>query len=106
MLICPTILAVFALTSVTVDGRPIGQILMSASTNFRPSWWHNRDYGVFVANPFGRAAMKQGETSAVTVKRGENFRLRFGAVIHAGSGFNPANAIRAALESTEGQSGG
>jgi hypothetical protein len=27
--------------------------------------------------------MKQGEKSAVTVKRGESFRLRFGAAIHA-----------------------
>ena len=27
---------------------------MPAPSNFRTSWWHNRDYGVFVANPFGR----------------------------------------------------
>ena len=89
----------------TVEGKPIGIMLLSDPKNFRPSWWHNRDYGVFVANPFGRAAMKQGETSAVTVKRGENFRLRFGAVIHAGSEFNPANAFRTFLKSTQGRPG-
>lgn len=44
-----------------------------------------RDYGVFVANPFGRAAMKQGAASAVTVKRGESLTLRFGAALHAGA---------------------
>jgi putative membrane-bound dehydrogenase-like protein len=65
-----------------VDGKPVGITLLSDPGNFRPSWWHNRDYGVFVANPFGRAAMRQGDKSAVTVKRGEDFHLRFVAVIH------------------------
>jgi hypothetical protein len=76
------------------DGKPIGITLLSDPKNLRPSWWHNRDYGVFVANPFGRAAMKQGEKSAVTVTPGGNFRLRFGALIHAGTEFNPATAYR------------
>jgi hypothetical protein len=76
----------------TIDGRRIGITLLSDPNNFRPSWWHNRDYGVFVANPFGRAAMKQGDKSAVTVKRGEDFRLRFGAVMHAGDGYDAAAA--------------
>lgn len=72
-----------------VDGRRLGIMLMPDPANFRPSWWHNRDYGVFVANPFGREAMKQGGKSAVTVKRGEPFRLRFGAWLHSA----PAGAI-------------
>jgi hypothetical protein len=76
-----------------VSGKPVGITLLADPTNFRPSWWHNRDYGVFVANPFGRAAMKQGDKSAVTVKRGETLRLRFGAVIHHGGGFQPAAAF-------------
>jgi len=67
----------------TVDGRQVGITLMADPANFRPSWWHNRDYGLFVANPFGRAAMKQGEKSTVTVKRGEDLRLRFGAVVYS-----------------------
>ncbi len=88
----------------TVDGKPIGITLLTDPKNFRPSWWHNRDYGVFVANPFGRAAMKQGDKSAVTVKRGEDFRLRFAAVIHASSEFNPTNVFGRSLESTQGRS--
>ena len=67
----------------TVEGQQIGMMLMADPANFRPSWWHNRDYGLMVANPFGREAMKQGPKSAVTVKRGETFRLGFGAVIHS-----------------------
>ena len=68
----------------TMAGQPIGVMLLTDPANFRPSWWHNRDYGLLVANPFGREAMKQGAKSAVTVKRGESFRLRFGAAIHSG----------------------
>lgn len=59
-----------------------GILLMAGEKNFRESWWHNRDYGVFVANPFGREAMKQGARSAVTVTKGETLRLTYGALIH------------------------
>ncbi|MSU33973.1 MAG: hypothetical protein EXS36_02470 [Pedosphaera sp.] len=63
------------------------------------------DGDVFVTNPFGRAAMKQGDKSAVTVKHGETLRLRFGAVIHEGLEFDSTNAIRTYLESTQGWAG-
>ena len=73
----------------TVDGRAMGITLMGDPQNFRRSWWHNRDYGVFVANPFGRAAMKQGAVDRVEVPRGQTFRLRFGAVLHDGPDYSP-----------------
>ena len=66
----------------TINGTPAGIKIMPDPTNFRPSWWHNRDYGVFVANPFGRAAMKQGEQSRVTVKKGETHRMKFTVIFH------------------------
>ncbi len=75
-----------------------GIMLVTSPANFRESWWHNRDYGLFVANPFGRAAMKQGDRSAETVRKGETLRLRFAAVIHDGNGFDPAAAAEAALK--------
>ncbi|MFM8790973.1 MAG: PVC-type heme-binding CxxCH protein [Solirubrobacterales bacterium] len=59
-----------------------GMLLMASDLNFRESWWHNRDYGVFVANPFGREAMKQGARSAITVAKGETLTITFGAFIH------------------------
>lgn len=80
-----------------VEGRSTGITLMADPSNFRPSWWHNRDYGVFVANPFGREAMKQGPRSAVVVKAGSQLRLRFGAMLHSGPAdppFDPAAAFR------------
>ncbi|MAG93164.1 MAG: hypothetical protein CMJ48_05380 [Planctomycetaceae bacterium] len=81
-----------------VGKTPVGITLMASPDNFRQSWWHNRDYGVFVANPFGRAAMRQGERSAVTVPRGQSFRVRFGAFAHNSPAHNPANTYRVFLK--------
>ena len=53
--------------------------------NFRPSWFHARDYGLLAANPFGRAAFNKGEPSKVVVKPGESLRLRYGMLVHAGA---------------------
>ena len=74
----------------TIDGTPCGVTLMTAPSNFRPSWWHNRDYGLVVANAFGRAAMKQGEKSQVTVKPGESLKLIYAATFHEGADYDPA----------------
>lgn len=73
-----------------LDGKPVGVTLMASPGNFRESWWHNRDYGVFVANPFGRQAMKQGAKSAIKVPRGESIRLVFGAMLHDSAPHDPA----------------
>jgi len=81
-----------------VDGRRGGITLLAAPTNFRESWWHNRDYGVFVANPFGRAAMKQGDKSTLVVRRGEPFRLRFAALLHDAADYQPEAAYQDFLE--------
>lgn len=75
-----------------VSDRPAGITLyFNAKQERLPEcWWHNRDYGVFVANPFGRAAMKQGAKNAIRVEPGSSFRLRFHAVVHEGDGYDPA----------------
>ena len=79
----------------TVGGRRAGIVLMADNPGFRPSFWHNRDYGVFVANPFGLAAMKQGEASRVVVPQGRPFTVRFGAVLHSGDAADPARWFKA-----------
>jgi len=76
-----------------------GILLMASDKNFRESWWHNRDYGVFVANPFGREAMKQGARSAITVANGESLKITFGALIHDGRDHDPASEHEAFLNS-------
>lgn len=77
-----------------VAGRRVGVCLMPDPANFRPSWYHARDYGLLVANPFGRQALTGGEKSRVVVKPGERLRLRFGVLLHGSA--DPAGAPLAA----------
>lgn len=67
-----------------ISNRTVGVTLLAAPENFRPSWFHNRDYGLMVANPFGRKAFTKGEPSRVSVAKGETFTLRGGFFIHSG----------------------
>lgn len=67
----------------TIDGRHVGITLMAHPDNFRKSWFHARDYGLLVANPFGQNAFTKGEKSQVVVKPGETLRLRFAAYLHS-----------------------
>lgn len=67
----------------TIDARPLGILLMPHPDNFRPCWFHARDYGLLAANPFGRQAFTRGEPSRVTVEAGKDFRLRYGVLLHA-----------------------
>jgi putative membrane-bound dehydrogenase-like protein len=76
-----------------------GIMLMAGEKNFRESWWHNRDYGVFVANPFGREAMKQGAKSSVEIAKGQSLQLRFGALLHDGQQIDLAGEYKGFLES-------
>lgn len=73
----------------TIDGKRVGITLMQHPKNFRPAWYHARDYGLLVANPFGCKALTGGETSRITVKAGETLRLRYGILLHAGDTSSP-----------------
>lgn len=66
-----------------LSNRLIGITVIASTKNFRPSWFHSRDYGLIVANPFGKKAFTKGEPSSVPVKKGETFTLRFAALIHS-----------------------
>ena len=81
----------------TVDGRQVGLLLVPDPRNFRRSWFHARDYGVLVANPFGQNAFTKGPKSEVIVREGELLRLRFGVLVHAGP-IDLAAAYRETLE--------
>jgi hypothetical protein len=73
------------------SGKEGGLLLMPDPGNFKRCWFHARDYGVLVANPFGRKAFTKGEPSRVPLKPGEPFRLRFGVLAH-GMPFDPKAA--------------
>ena len=66
-----------------IDKRQVGVTLMPDPANFRPSWFHNRDYGLMVANPFGRKILTCGEASRVEVKKGQTLKLRCGVLLHS-----------------------
>lgn len=62
----------------------VGATIFCHPGNFRSTWFHARDYGVLVANVFGRKAFHQGPSSKVVVRPGEQLRLRYGILLHAG----------------------
>ncbi|MBN1421659.1 MAG: PmoA family protein [Planctomycetes bacterium] len=66
-----------------IGDRFAGMMIVPDPANFRPCWFHARDYGFIAANPFGRKALAGGETSRVAVEKGETFRLRFAVLVHA-----------------------
>jgi hypothetical protein len=84
-----------------LNGRRVGVALMPDPRNLRRSWFHARDYGLLVANPFGQNAFTQGEKNRTTVKPGERFRLRFGVLVYdvpAGRPLDIAAAYRDYVE--------
>jgi hypothetical protein len=66
-----------------VGERLVGILIAPHPENFRPCWFHARDYGVLVANPFGRKAFTGGEPSQVEINAGDSLRLRFAVLLHA-----------------------
>jgi len=79
----------------TIAGRRAGITLMPHPSNFRPAWYHARDYGFVAANPFGRRALTGGPPSQVVVQPGETFRLRFGVLLHSSSKDEPVDLVGA-----------
>jgi hypothetical protein len=55
-------------------------MLMSDPANPTKPWFHSRDYGLVVANPFGERAA--GGARRWPLQRGKPLRLRFGVVVH------------------------
>ncbi|MCC6153857.1 MAG: PmoA family protein [Candidatus Hydrogenedentes bacterium] len=73
-----------------------GVTLMPGPKNFRPSWYHSRDYGLVVANPFGKKAMTgtkrpDMQPDVTVVPKGEVLRLTFGTLVFV-SNSEPDNA--------------
>lgn len=68
------------------DGTRTGIAIMPSTMNVRRSWFHTRNYGLMVANPFGKKAMTGAnddnvQPSSITVQAGQSFRLGFGVHI-------------------------
>lgn len=66
-----------------MDGGWVGMAILAGNDNFRRSWFHARDYGLLLANPFGRQAFQAGPRSEVKISRDTPLRLTFGVYIHS-----------------------
>ena len=82
-----------------VDGTHVGAVVMPAPENFRTSWFHSRDYGLIVANPFGKKAMTSPNDVSVppdrtVVNQGETLQLGFAVGLFSVKE-NPVAAIEA-----------
>lgn len=85
----------------TIDGQHVGVVLMPSPRNFRRSWFHARNYGLLVANPFGRNAFTKGEKSRINIKKGDEFHLEYGVLVYsvpAGTSPDIAGAYRQYIE--------
>lgn len=74
-----------------MDGWETGVTLLASPDNFRRSWFHARDYGLLVANPFGRNAFTDGDKSRIPVAQGETLRLCFGLFVYSDKEGNRPN---------------
>jgi hypothetical protein len=63
----------------TIDGHHVGVTLMAPPGGATKPWFHSRDYGVLVANPFGPRA---GVPARLSVDPGASFRLRLAIFVH------------------------
>jgi len=67
-----------------VEGKPAGIVILPSPRNFHASWWHNRDYGLMVANPFGQSALGGGKLGKLVVKKEDPLVLSFDVIVHDG----------------------
>jgi hypothetical protein len=65
-----------------------GVTLVPDPKNPRRCWFHARDYGLLVANPFAPKALGGGKPDPMVIEPGGALRLRFGVLLHAGPAFD------------------
>ena len=70
-----------------VEGKTYGVAIMDHPSNFRPSRYHVRDYGLFSVSPFGEGAYQNDKNKAKPVILDDttpSLRIRYGLFVHDG----------------------
>lgn len=65
-----------------VAGTKVGALLVDRGDASRRAFFHARDYGWLLANPFGRRSYTKGDSGAITVPPGGGLDLHFAVVLH------------------------
>jgi len=68
-----------------IEGQWVGITVMADPANRHPTRWHVRDYGLMVANLFGRKAFRIKDGKTVKVDKGQVYRMRYGVYVHGNS---------------------
>ena len=68
-----------------VEGKWAGITVMADPKNSHPTRWHVRDYGLMVANLFGRKAFRIKDGKTVKMEKGQVYRMRYGVYVHGKS---------------------
>ena len=67
----------------TIDGRRVGASVIDLAGNPREPFFHARDYGLVLANAFGRKAYGVKDSPpAITLEPGKLLRLRYAILLH------------------------
>ena len=70
-----------------VGGKEYGVAIMDHPSNFRPSRYHVRDYGLFTVSPFGEGSYQNDKSKSqpVTLESGKSLHLIYGLHVHTGN---------------------
>lgn len=66
-----------------IAGGTVGVMLVDRGAAPRRAFFHARDYGWLLANPFGRRSYGKGDSAAVTLRPGGTLDLHYAIVVHA-----------------------
>jgi len=74
-----------------LEGRFRGIAVFPAASNPAPTWWHSRDYGVIVANGFGKRVLPELAEGKLVIKAGDSLRLRYGVLLYDAPASSPVD---------------
>lgn len=67
----------------TINGRCVGATVIDLTGNPREPFFHARDYGLVLANAFGRKAYgEKNPPPPITLEPGKSLRLRYAILLH------------------------
>ncbi len=86
-----------------MNNQRTGLMLLTDPRNFRPSWFHTRNYGLLVANPFGKKAMTAPKDDAfkpdtTPLPKDTTFRLGFGLCVFSTQNDQPPDYLKLNIE--------